>query len=171
MSKTRKMMQYVLLAVAVAGLGYFASLHMSQQRPMSQEEKVLRSAMSDGDSEVAVLKSGAFNPDARGSDGLHRGSGDVALVNFMGKDRLVFMDNFHVTNGPDYKVYLLGHSDIQSEKEFKPIKQESHQLDSLVQFSGFQVFTLPPDMDPDEVQSVLVWCEAFSEFISNADLL
>ena len=131
---------------------------------------MLRSAIKDDDAAVSLLKSGAFNPDARGSDGLHRGRGDVTLVSFMGENRLVFMDNFHVTNGPDYKVYLLGHSDIQTEKEFKPIKDESHQLDSLVQFSGFQVFTLPSDIDPDEVQSVLVWCEAFSEFISNADL-
>ncbi|MGV0005591.1 MAG: DM13 domain-containing protein [Candidatus Porifericomitaceae bacterium WSBS_2022_MAG_OTU9] len=172
MSKTRKTLQYLFLAIIVVGLGYFASMHLSEQKIPTVDDILLSSALQDkGNSpELKILKQGAFNPDALDSDGLHRGSGGVALVDYKGENKLVLMDDFTVTNGPDYKIYLLEHSDVQTEKRFKQIKDMSYQLDSLKQFKGYQVFTLPEDMDPEQIQSVLIWCEAFSQFISNADL-
>ena len=171
MSKTiKRVILYSFLAIAIAGAGYFASLHVSRERPLTAEDKVLKKAINKDDEQVTVLKRGSFNPNATDSDDLHRGRGDVELVKFMGETRLVLKDNFHVTNGPDYKLYLLNHSNVQTEERFKQIKEQSHQLDSIKQFSGFQVFTIPGNIDPNEIKSVLVWCEAFSQFISNADL-
>lgn len=116
-----------------------------------------------------ILKQGVFNPNAEDSDFLHRGRGGVSIVRFMGKNRLVFAEDFHVTNGPDYRIYLLNARNVETEARFRQLKDNAFQLAPLKQFKGYQVFEIPAEFNIHQAQSALIWCEAFGQFISNAD--
>ena len=169
----RKPFIYLLLLAVLGGGGYFASLHISRTGPVSAQDRLLRHRLAGTDEHTpleqvpVIYKSGQFNPAARDSDDLHRGRGGVSIVNFMNTDYLVFADDFHVTQGPDYKIYLLDECGVETEERFKQIKDNATQLASMRQFQGYQVFKLPPPIAPGDIQGVLIWCEAFSEFISN----
>lgn len=117
----------------------------------------------------STLLSGDFNMDAEGSDKFHNASGKVSIVNFKGENRLVFSDNFEVTRGPDYKIYLVNERGIETKSAFQKIKSNSKRIGEIKQFSGYQVFDIPRDIDIDSIKGVVIWCESFSQYISTAD--
>ena len=68
--------------------------------------------------------------------------------------------------GPDYKLYLLKQF-VEHEDEFEPIKSEAVQIGDVKSFGGF-LLDVPEGVDVSEYNTVLIWCEAFSEFITAA---
>ena len=68
--------------------------------------------------------------------------------------------------GPHYKLYLVPEF-VTHEDEFLPIKDTALQLADIKTFNGFLV-DIPEGVDVTDYTTVLIWCEAFSEFITAA---
>ena len=119
---------------------------------------------------IVTLKSGEFNPDAEGSDKVHRGWGSLEIIEVGGDKKIVFSDDFKVTNGPAYRLYLSKEKNIETEEEFSKVKDDSFQVSSVKQFSGSQIYDIDKNINIDEINSVVIWCESFSEFITSAEL-
>ncbi|WP_367274932.1 DM13 domain-containing protein [uncultured Jannaschia sp.] len=103
----------------------------------------------------------SFAQDLRGHDLLHWGEGTVSL----GPGGIVHEGR--LAPGPDYMVYLVPEF-VEHEDEFAPLKAQSVVVGPVKTFEGFAL-DLPADIDLDAYTTVLVWCEAFSEFIAAAE--
>ena len=96
-----------------------------------------------------------------GSDFLHWGEGTISL----GPDSVVHMGA--LAPGPDYKLYLVPEF-VEDEAGFEAVKDASLQIGDVKTFSGF-VVPLPEGTNLEAYTTVLVWCEAFGEFITAAE--
>ena len=101
-----------------------------------------------------------FRRDLKGSDFLHWGEGRVAIgpeaVSFTGK----------LAPGPDYKLYFSPEY-VETKEDFLRIKPRARRVGDVRTFENF-IVTLPPSFDPAQFNTVVVWCETFSMFISAA---
>lgn len=142
----------------------------SQSQTQSQSQPQRPQPTRQATPDVSVLKQGTFDPDAEDSDSVHRGWGGVKIVNFRGKNKVVFGEDFRVTRGPDYKLYLVGEMNVETSEQFRSIKSGSYNIAEIKQFSGEQTFDIPDNIDIDDIQGVVIWCEAFSQYISYANV-
>lgn len=101
-----------------------------------------------------------FRRDLKGSDLLHWGEGAVSVggsaVSFMGK----------IAPGPDYKLYLVPEF-IETEEDFLRVKDRSARIGDVKTFENF-IVQVPPSVNVSQYDTVLVWCESFSQFITAA---
>jgi hypothetical protein len=103
---------------------------------------------------------GRFARNLNGSDFLHWGEGEV----FVARDRIAHVGK--LAPGPDYRLYL-AKSFVDTKEGFLAIKSQSVQVAEIKTFNGF-VVTVPSGVDIATFDTVVVWCEAFSQFISAA---
>jgi hypothetical protein len=101
-----------------------------------------------------------FAQDLRGQDFLHWGNGTVSLTPTQ------IVHKGELAPGPDYMVYLVPQF-VEHEDEFEPLKAQSRVIGSVKTFEGFAL-DIPDGVNLDDYTTVLVWCEAFSEFIAAA---
>ena len=101
-----------------------------------------------------------FTRDLRGSDFLHWGEGSVSIT----ETQIVHMGA--LAPGPDYMVYFTS-SFVQDEAEFEAIKANSLRIGPVKTFDGF-IVDMPDGVDLTAYTTVVVWCEAFGEFITAA---
>lgn len=104
--------------------------------------------------------SGEFRRDLRGSDFLHWGEGKVAV----GPNAVALMGS--LAPGPDYRLYLAPEF-VEDEEGFRRVKASSVDIGAVRTFENF-VVPIPDTVNPAEYNTVVVWCEAFSQFISAA---
>ena len=71
-----------------------------------------------------------------------------------------------IAPGPDYKLSQLKDF-AEHEDEFLPLKAQALQLGDVKSFNGF-ILDVPDSVDLTRYTTVLIWCEAFSEFITAA---
>jgi hypothetical protein len=107
-----------------------------------------------------ALFKGRFTRDLPGSDRLHWGEGEVAV----GRNAVSLQGS--VSPGPDYKLYLSPEF-VDDEASFLRVKGRMLRVGDVKTFSNF-VVPLPQNVDPAAYNTVVVWCEAFGEFISAA---
>ncbi|WP_070965975.1 DM13 domain-containing protein [Vibrio sonorensis] len=113
--------------------------------------------------ESAIQKasySGNFERSRQDSDFLHWGEGSVAVS----ADTIVFVGE--LAPGPDYKLYLSNRF-IETESEFLSNKAQMTYVGDVKTFDRFTL-TLPHDVDIEEFNTVIVWCETFEQFITSA---
>lgn len=108
---------------------------------------------------------GVFVRDLPGSDPLHWGEGDLRI----GGSKLVFEESVELAPGPDYRVYMTRRF-VDDKPGFLAIKADSIEVGRLKTFQGPLTFDIPSEVDTDAYDNVLVWCEAFSMFITSARL-
>ena len=101
-----------------------------------------------------------FVPDLRGEDLLHWAKGTVSVT----PARIVHEGE--LAPGPDYKLYLVDRF-VEHEDEFLPIKDDARLIGDVKTFEGF-IVDVPDGVDVANYTTVLIWCEAFSEFIGAA---
>ena len=101
-----------------------------------------------------------FRKNLKGSDFLHWGKGRVTITD----RKITFMGT--IAPGPDYKIYLVPRF-VETEEDFLKIKSNSLQVADIKTFNNF-IVSLPANVDLDKYNTVLVWCEAFKEFITAA---
>ena len=103
---------------------------------------------------------GEFRRDLKGSDFLHWGEGRVSVgrtaVSLAGK----------IAPGPDYKLYLSPEF-VDTKEDFLKVKERSVRLGDVKTFENF-IVRVPEPVDPSRYNTVVVWCETFSMFISAA---
>ena len=96
--------------------------------------------------------------DLRGSDFAHWGEGTISVsaaqISHQGK----------LAPGPDYKLYLTKGL-VDHEDTFD--RANAVRIGDVKTFSGC-ILDVPSDIDVAAYDSILVWCEAFGEFITAA---
>ena len=104
--------------------------------------------------------SGTLRRNLKGSDLLHWGEGEVWVsqksIALMGK----------LAPGPDYKLYLVPEF-VETEAEFHRLQPQSVRVGDVKTFDNF-IIPVPEHVDVSRYTTVVVWCEAFSQFISAA---
>lgn len=91
-----------------------------------------------------------------GSDG-HHASGEVSFGMDMNNHVLTLSD-IKVDKVPDGYVYLTKDAD----------RMHGVELGMLKQFSGTVTYTLPAGVNPDDYDSVVIWCKQFNVEIGRA---
>lgn len=104
--------------------------------------------------------SGEFRRNLKGSDPLHWGEGRVSLA----ADSISLVGR--VAPGPDYKLYLAPEF-VETRQDFERIKAASLRVGDVKTFDNF-IVPLGPAVDLDKYNTVIVWCETFSQFITAA---
>lgn len=107
---------------------------------------------------ASALYTAELTRDLRGSDFVHWGEGTISVssgeITHQGK----------LAPGPDYKLYLT-QGLVDHEDTFDRAK--AVQIGDIKSFSGF-IVDVPEGVDVTAYDSILVWCEAFGEFITAA---
>jgi len=101
-----------------------------------------------------------FRRDLKDSDSLHWGEGKVSItsksISLMGK----------LAPGPDYKLYL-SPAYVETEAGFNRLKSNMVRVGDVKTFDNF-VVEIPAGIEPSNFNSVIIWCEAFGQFITSA---
>jgi len=104
--------------------------------------------------------SAEFRRDVQDSDMLHWGEGTVYVsstaIALQGK----------LAPGPDYKLYLSSEH-VETEKDFKRLKNSMQRIGDVKTFNNF-IVPVPTSTDVTTYTSVIIWCEAFQQFITAA---
>ena len=104
--------------------------------------------------------SGQFRRDLKDSDPLHWGEGTVSLS----RQHIVLAGK--LAPGPDYKLYLSPEF-VETEAEFMRLKPRMARVGDVRTFENF-VVAVPDSVDIARYNTVIVWCESFSQFITAA---
>jgi hypothetical protein len=94
----------------------------------------------------------------KGSDALHWGEGTVSV----GPSSIALMGR--VAPGPAYKLYLVPEF-VETEADFKRVKSQSLAIADIKTFENF-IVPVPQGTDLTKYNTVLIWCESFSQFIT-----
>jgi hypothetical protein len=94
-----------------------------------------------------------------GSEG-HHAAGQATLGMGMGDKTVLTLSDIKVDKVPDGIVYLTKHAD----------HRQGVELGRLEQFSGTVSFEVPAGVNPDDYDSVVIWCRKFDVEIGRAYL-
>jgi hypothetical protein len=121
--------------------------------------------LTQEETQVSPIAKGAFihaNP----NDPIHWGKGSVSVYR-----NLVFLESdFEVGAGPDYRVLLVPKAGIKSNGDVREVLGKSVDLGQIQAFKGGQRYPIPPNVNLDDYQSVVIWCRQFGALISPAAL-
>ena len=127
----------------------------------------IKARLSDGQTvQGRVLKTGEIDTSAEGQDGLHWSSGNWSLVDVDGVLFLQSAENFRSSPAPDLHVYISENPAIKDNYQFS---NDQYDIGPLLKPNGAAFYRLD-FTDPKRVQSILIWCKRFSEYIGSADL-
>lgn len=108
-----------------------------------------------------TLYAGRLLRSLKGSDLLHWGEGEVRVSH----NRIAHTGR--LAPGPDYKLYLAP-SFVDTKEAFLLIRDKSVRVGDVKTFNGF-IVEIPADIDVRDYNTVVIWCEAFDQFISAAE--
>jgi hypothetical protein len=113
-----------------------------------------------------ILKRGQIDKNAKGQDLIHNSSGEWSLVQVDNQLFLQSGENFRSSPGPDYHIYISSKPAIKDNDEFS---FEQIEVSRIKKPNGASFYLLKTQ-DPNDVNSVLIWCKQFKEYIGSADL-
>ncbi len=96
-----------------------------------------------------------------GSDFLHFGEGTFSLSD----KNIVFQGK--LAPGPDYQIYL-SPTFVEDEAQFLQHKQKMVRVGEVKSFNGF-ISAVPQHIKINDYSNIVIWCEAFQEFITTAN--
>ncbi len=136
------------------GIGFAAGIYLLPilTQPPAPDDKQI------GEVAAEARFTGHFQPNLEGSDALHFGDGTFYIsdkaVSFAGR----------IAPGPDYRLYL-SPVFVETKAAFEANKDKMVQAGEVRTFNNFMV-DLPAGTDPGDYNSVIIWCESFSIFIT-----
>ena len=151
-------MRWLLLLIthgAALGVGFALGVYLLPILTAPKADQAAIQAVTQ-----SALYRAEFTRDLKGSDFLHWGEGEVVV------SPTAVAHSGSLAPGPDYKLYLAP-SFVDDEASFEAVKAQSLQVGDIKSFDGFMV-DLPPGVDLERYDTVVVWCEAFREFITAA---
>ncbi len=150
---------FVLMTGGVSGfgLGIYLLPILVAEEGLSQSELTQLSAQPQDQ-----IRRGIFIRDLPGSDAFHWGEGEI----FASPER-IWLDG-RIAPGPDYRLYLTK-GQVKTKAEFLAIKSQALQIAPVKAFENFSL-SVPDGLDISAYDSVVIWCEAFSAFITSAQL-
>jgi len=140
-----------MLAIGFAAGVYVLPILIAPSPPDASEVKSVAGA---------AQFTGQFRRDLKGSDILHWGEGTVSV----GRKAISLAGR--VAPGPDYKLYLAPEF-VDTEEAFLRVKAQSLRVGDVKTFENF-IVPVPDGTDLTRYNTVVVWCERFSMFISAA---
>lgn len=152
-----KRLPYLVASHAIAlGLGFALGVYVLP---------ILTAPAAPTSAEVAAAASeavytGQFRRDLKDSDLLHWGEGTVSL----GRHGIALVGK--LAPGPDYKLYLSPEF-VETEADFVRLKSRMVRVGDVRTFENF-VVPVPASVDFSRYNTVIVWCESFSQFITAA---
>ena len=152
----RRLIMFLLTHGVALAVGFALGIYLLPilTAPPSPDAATLESMSQD------AVFTAEFTRDLPGSDFLHWGEGTVSLT----ATQIVHAGE--LSPGPDYMVYLVPEF-VTDEASFEAVKSQSLRIGPVKTFEGF-VLDLPEGANLEAYNTVLVWCEAFGEFISAA---
>lgn len=152
----KKLLLLVASHVAALGLGFALGVYALPilTAPAAPTSAEIASA------ETQAAYTAQFRRDLKDSDALHWGEGTV----FLGRQSIVL--NGKLAPGPDYKLYLSPEF-LETEADFLRLKSRMVRVGDVRTFENFAV-PVPETVDVSRYNTVIVWCEAFSQFITAA---
>lgn len=142
----------VMLAIGFAGGIYTLPILTA---PLGPDTAALQNITS------GALYSGRLARGLKGSDLLHWAEGEVQVS----RNRIAHIGR--LAPGPDYKLYLAPRF-VDTKEAFLLIKDESIRVGDVKTFNGF-IVDVPASVDVRNYNTVVIWCEAFRQFISAAE--
>jgi hypothetical protein len=103
---------------------------------------------------------GQFRRELKDSDALHWGEGIISVGR-----KAVTLEG-RIAPGPDYKLYLSPEF-VETEADFIRLKPKMVRVGDVKTFENF-IVPVPETVDPAAFNTVIVWCESFSQFITAA---
>ena len=113
--------------------------------------------------EIITLAEGSFISRA------HPGEGVATVLTDGSEQRFLRFEEFATDNGPDLNVYLTTAGAEASDADFGR-SGEFIDLGDLKGNIGDQNYEIPPDVDLERFDTVVVWCVRFSVAFTTADL-
>jgi len=117
--------------------------------------------------EGEILKRGQIDKNAKGQDLIHNSSGEWTLVKIGNQLFLQSGEDFRSSPGPDYHIYISSKPAIKDNDEFSAQQIEV----SRIKKPNGAAFYLLKTQNLEDVNSVLIWCKQFKEYIGSADLI
>lgn len=152
----KKLALLALTHLAAAGAGFALGIYLL---PILTAPSAPPTARVMAEASQARFK-GAFRRDLKDSDALHWGEGMVSV----GPRSIALLGR--VSPGPAYKLYL-SPSFVETEAEFLRLKGSMAEVGDVKTFENF-IVPIPEGIDPLRYTTVIIWCEAFSQFITAA---
>ncbi|MBL8446642.1 MAG: DM13 domain-containing protein [Zoogloeaceae bacterium] len=109
---------------------------------------------------AAARYTGRFVRNLKDSDALHWGEGTISIT-----ANTIALDG-EVAPGPAYKLYLSPQF-VETEADFLRLKPQMVRVGDVQTFKNF-IVAVPAGLDPAQFNTVIIWCEAFSQFITAA---
>ena len=94
------------------------------------------------------------------ADGIHNANGIAKILTLTDGSKILRLENFRSTNGPDLHVYL---STDKTASDFKDLGRLKGNI-------GNQNYQIPDDTDLSKYNNVLIWCKVFSVLFGNAQV-
>lgn len=141
---------------------------MTREQVEAEMEEAAATAVTTADTmpetaaQPTVLQTGSF----RDVDDFHRGSGTATVYELEDGQRVLRLEDFEVTNGPDLHVLLVPHPDPQSRGDVEGYVD----LGPLKGNVGNQNYEIPADLDLSRYGSVVIYCQPFHVLFSVASL-
>jgi hypothetical protein len=151
-----KMVKLILLITVTFLTGFFSGLYALPiiSAPASPSMLELATATQN------VKHTGQFISSLKDSDLLHFAKGDVSIS----PNTIAFKGT--IAPGPDYKLYLAKEF-VETEADFRRLKPDMISIADIKTFDSF-IVNVPQNIDVDNFNTVIIWCESFSQFISAA---
>jgi hypothetical protein len=112
--------------------------------------------------QIVTVAAGAFGPRT------HPGQGVASVLTDGSPQRFLRFEEFSTDNGPDLNVYLAAADADAPEGDFD---DDFVDLGNLKGNIGDQNYEIPPEVDLDRYDTVVVWCVRFSVAFTTADLV
>lgn len=138
-----------------------AEMASETARSMMEEDSIMEDDMPAD--EPFILLEGTFTF----IDAVHNGEGTATAYQLADESRVLRLENFRVTNGPQLHVILSKNS---PDSLFGDIGDDAIDLGALTGNVGNQNYTIPDDVNLEEYQTVVIYCVPFSVVFSTAPL-
>lgn len=126
---------------------------ITKENTMAMDDTMSKDSMMDKNKELNKKMHAML----MGSDG-HHAAGTVSFGMGMNKARVLTLSDIKVDKVPDGYVYLTKDGDWM----------HGVQVGMLKQFSGTVSFDLPAGVNPDDYDTVVIWCKKFNVEIGRA---
>lgn len=152
----KKLLFFVASHAVALGLGFALGIYALPilTAPAAPTSADVASAASQ------ATYTGQFRRDLKDSDVLHWGEGTVSLS----QESVVLVGK--LAPGPDYKLYLSPEF-VETEADFMRLKPRMVRVGDVRTFENF-VVPIPASVNLSRYNTVIVWCESFSQFITAA---
>lgn len=153
------MLRWIILSASHAAMlfaGFALGIYLL---PILTAPPSIEKSMLAETAQTALYRT-TFRRDLKGSDFLHWGDGDVSL------SATKIVHDGALAPGPDYKLYLTREF-VENEEQFLRVKSQAQRIGDVKTFDGF-LLDIPQGVDIEQYNALVVWCEAFGEFITAA---